>query len=131
MTINDIWPPIDGHSEPKHPPPAQWLHTQASLLASKTDDRLVGHVTPDPTQETLGHTLSVRVPSLQNYTYPLVTIRYGPQRYPLDIINCITDDATTASDPDQYQQTVRAIIQSKAIQTALGHLLDEARRSMR
>lgn len=129
MTEKNLWGDLSDTED--EITPANYLVEQAKLLTLKTKGVLQGAVETGPTYGGFRSELSVVVPSLNNYQYELLTMKYGigPNQYPVTIREAVSGQEYKCTSPEQISDTLRGILSSQAIHKILGALRAQTRAS--
>lgn len=109
--------------------PAEFLIEQAKMLTTQTKGVLRGNVETKPVYGGFRSELSVVVPSLNDYQYELLEMKYGISLYPVNITDTIGGEDYKCESPEQISDTLRMILSSPAVHKVLGALKAQTRAS--
>jgi len=109
-------------SESKEKAPVAILRDQAAEVARFSSGRLVGVVdTADTEGGLFEYDLKIRAPSLNNYTFLVLTVKHRLDYYPLQITSD-TMKWAECNDESEFVKSVETILQSTRVRRALAAL---------
>jgi hypothetical protein len=120
MTTEDLWGNLPEIKTLRTP--LVILKEQAELLQEKTDGLLVGHVKLSQDGTRFLYIFSIIAPTLNNYTYHLLTVMHDIGFYPLTLVDN-QGMGKEYSDEEQYKKGLRNIFISEDIQNVISKLL--------
>ena len=107
--------------------PLTILQEQAALLGERTKNVVEGRVqTKVEDGMEFYHSLFLIVPTLGNYRYFLLSVRYRPAVYPIRVFDATTDREVEARDVDEFKEKLKAILSSDRVRKIIGTLLTYA-----
>lgn len=123
---DDLWGELPKADTIVHPKAV--LGEQATILAQRTSGLLQGDVEIEKSN-IYGHDallrFSIKCPTLQNYTYGILSVYYTRTKvYPCEIL--AEGGKAKANDENEFKAAVKNILQSPSIKNAIAALLREA-----
>ena len=107
--------------------PKDILKEQASFLTKATEGVLVGNVDEMDANGDFRYDLDVQVPSLNDYTYTLLSITHGLDLYPVRVSARADALTETCDDETEFEAVLRTVLSSKQVKLILSRLLSQAR----
>jgi hypothetical protein len=108
-TIPDLWPPDFGVSGPL--PPVAILRGQATALASKTMNLVMGDVRNESDSQLFRYAFYLVAPVLDDYRYKLFIITHEISLYPVDLFAPqIRQDPFRAANPDEFEAVLKEVL---------------------
>jgi hypothetical protein len=108
----DLWPADFGKLDDT--PPITILREQADLLAKKTQGIIVATITsskmagPTSGRDQIRHMFSLTVPTLDNYSYLLMTVSHPIELYPANV-STHTDESFLANSPTEFMNVLQKV----------------------
>jgi hypothetical protein len=106
--------------------PKDILKEQASFLTKATEGVLVGNVDEMDANGDFRYDLDVQVPSLNDYTYTLLSITHGIDLYPVRVSARAAGLTETCDDEKDFEAVLRKVLSSKEVKLILSRLLSQA-----
>ena len=104
--------------------PLSILKIQAQKLSEISSGQLVGEVVVrSQAIENFVADLLIKAPTLGGYTIGLLTIQYGLDMYPVNVINRLTQLTEVGSDSESYLRALKDIFQDQKTVDVLSSLL--------
>ena len=107
--------------------PKDILKEQASFLTKATEGVLVGNVDEMDANGDVRYDVDVQVPSLNDYTYTLLSITHGLDLYPVRVSPRAAALTETCDDETEFEAVLRTVLSSKQVKLILSRLLSQAR----
>jgi hypothetical protein len=121
----DFWP--DGLGVIDEVTPLLVLKEQAAALGRKTRNMIEAAVETTVRDGWFRHTLKLRVPTIGDYSYKILTISHGADPYPVEIWNSLeSDNMVKASGLEDFKAKLKGILSSERIKKVLNNLLTYA-----
>lgn len=124
MTTEDLWGNLPDVETLRTP--LVILKEQAELLQEKTDGLLVGQINQHQKGTKFQYSLSIVAPTLNNYTYHLLTVTHDIGFYPLRLINN-QNKPQQCPDEEEFKEGLRTIFTTQDIQNVISKLLTHIR----
>jgi hypothetical protein len=107
--------------------PIALLREQASLLGKKTNYLVEARVDTDVLGDSFRHRFSLIVPSLDNYSYQLLSIQNGINPYPVSVPRTNRDSYRSEDQElnteEEFAEWLRAKLSSAETKKIIGNLL--------
>jgi hypothetical protein len=133
MSVKSLWGDLSSLERLRTP--KEILVEQANLLSEATQGAIVGVVDSRVESTLFGrdtvsgqefvHDLDVRVPSLNNYTYTLLTVAHGIDLYPVEV-SSETYSVGKCATEEAYIELLLKILSSQRTKGILSKLLSQA-----
>lgn len=120
----DFWPEEIGAAT--EITPVLVLKEQAALLGRRTKNLVEAKVATSITGRHFNHSLSLRVPTLGDYQFRLLSIAHGISIFPVEILDELEPKKTLAKDLDEFTAILKNILSSKKVESTINHLLSYA-----
>lgn len=127
MTIKSFWGNLNELEIVRTP--KKILQEQASFLTTATEASLIGQVDDQRTMvPDFTYSLEVRVPSLNNYTFTLLSIEHSLELYPLEVKRyALAEPSIRCSNQAAFESLLEGYLSSKEVKSILSKLLSQAR----
>ncbi len=108
--------------------PKSLLDEQASVLTDATDGVLVGKVENSnfETTNAFRYDLDVVVPTLNHYTYTLLSIQYPLDLYPVQINSRTPIRQVDCQNEEELERGIASILSSAEVRKILSRLISQA-----
>lgn len=122
MTQEDLWGEMPEIESLKTP--LLILKEQSEILQEKTKGMLVGQITLKQSGTTFMYVFSIVAPTLNNYTYQLLSVRHDLGFYPITLWDAQNNGtAIQCSNEDEYKKGLSSIFSTEKNRTAISKLL--------
>ncbi|MCA9115787.1 MAG: hypothetical protein KDA79_11940 [Planctomycetaceae bacterium] len=104
------------------------LQEQAEILSTATEGILRGRVDERQCQDNngaLSYDLDIVVPSLNSYTYTLLTIEHPIELFPVHVYS-LSFKPTTCETEEEFEAAIENILSSSKVRQVLSSLLSQA-----
>ena len=127
MTIKSFWGNLNELEIVRTP--KKILQEQAGFLTTATEGSLIGQVDDQRTMvPDFTYSLEVRVPSLNNYTFTLLSIEHSLELYPLQVMRyAIAEPSIRCRNQAAFESLLEGYLSSKEVKSILSKLLSQAR----
>lgn len=107
--------------------PKSILEEQGRILTEATDGQLVGEVSDQSDMGRFIFGLDVRVPSMNNYQYGVVSISHDIDLYPVHLVDHRGRRAFDCATEQDYLAALREVLSSRELKNILARLLAQAK----
>lgn len=111
--------------------PIALLREQASLLGKKTNYLVEARVDTDVLGDSFRHRCNLIVPSLDNYSYQLLSIKNGINPYPVSVPRTNRDsyrsEEQELNTEEEFTEWLRAKLSSAETKKIIGNLLAQVK----
>ena len=129
---HDLWGELPGVINIRSPKGI--LAEQARALSARTRQALWGRVTTSVLSDydLVSHELSIVVPRIKNYTVAVVRVDHPAEMYPARIYDLLADKYASKEcrDEEEFEQALKAILQSERIRKVISALLTQSKDSV-
>lgn len=108
--------------------PAAIMREQAALLGKKTKNIIEGAVETRISDGAFHHSLDLVVPSLDNYTYRLLSIEHGVELYPVTVGDSRFLNRSKLKTEEEFEAWLRDRLSSPETKRIIGNLLAQVNR---
>lgn len=102
--------------------PKSLLKEQGDYLTKATNGLLIGVVHEESTVDNFWYDLNVKVPTLNNYVYTILSLRHGIELYPTNVMSRSLPEAEQCNDEEELKQIISKVLSSNDVRYVLSRL---------
>ncbi len=128
MAVQDLWGELPVTETVRTP--VTILREQAALLEKKTENILQGNIHIAASRDEFSVSFDIIAPSLDDYSYRVLTIDYPPIMYPLRVREKVTREAPViwqCGDEERFTEVLGRILSHSQIRRVVTSLVAQSR----